>query len=134
MEPFEPLNGTSASMLLEWTRMSAEDGVTAGFTTRHGGIGESPFRSLNTALHVGDEAAAVVANRKRVAEALAWDFGAWTCAEQVHGMRVFKVTRDDAGRGRFDRRDAIPDADALVTDEPDVLLVQYFADCVPLYF
>lgn len=110
------------------------EGLTVGFTTRQGGFSMAPRDSLNTALHVGDDPADVVSNRRRTAETLGWDFAAWTCAEQVHGKRVRVVTAEDRGSGRESRESAIQDTDALVTNEPDLLLVMYFADCVPLYF
>jgi YfiH family protein len=134
MEPFKPRSGRHEAALLHLDVWEENESVTAGFSTRNGGVSASPRNTLNTALHVGDIAADVIANRRRVAEALGWDFAAWTCAEQVHGNRVHAVTAADRGRGRLDRESAIPDADALITNEPGVLLVMYFADCVPLYF
>lgn len=116
------LNDDTLLMLQSWCEW---EGVTAGFTTR---------QAMNTALHVGDDPDLVLQNRRRIADRLGWDFAAWTCAEQVHGNYVHVVTRADAGRGRNDRSSAISHTDALITNEPDVLLVMYFADCVPLYF
>ena len=134
MEPFaiDPTLGPDSPLL----RLAGWEagGLTAGFTTRRGGVSRPPRDTLNTALHVGDDPDDAVANRKRVAALLGWPYEAWTCAEQVHGCRVQRVTGVHRGRGRDDRMTAIPDADALITDEPDVLLVLYFADCVPLYF
>jgi polyphenol oxidase len=126
MEPFKPLvmEGEQADLLLLDNR-GIGAGVTAGFTTRHAG---------NTALHVGDDAGAVVGRRRHIANRLGWDYTAWTCAEQIHGSSVHIVRKQDAGRGSLDRGSAIPDTDAMITDESDILLVQYFADCVPLYF
>lgn len=136
MEPFSAIDrGERSAALLHlanWENRFA--GLTAGFTTRRGGVGAAPHDTLNTALHVGDEPAAVASNRRRVAEALGWDFAAWTCAEQVHGNRVRVVTAEDRGSGRDSRESAIQDTDALIANVPDVLLVMYFADCVPLYF
>jgi YfiH family protein len=125
MEPFAPLGTEGETALLTLGEWMKYGGVSAGFTTRQAG---------NTALHVGNEAEAVVAGRLTLAESLGWDFTAWTCGEQVHGHSVHAVRREDAGRGRLDRLTAIADTDALITDEPDILLVQFFADCVPLYF
>lgn len=124
MEPYRLQEGGDAGLLLlqPWL---AEEGLTAGFTTRH---------ANNTALHVGDDPAKVVAAREAIASKLGFPFEAWTCAEQVHGNEAKVVTRDIAGSGRFDRESAIQHADALVTNEPDVLLAMFFADCVPLYF
>lgn len=125
MEPFRLQPDDEAEALLMLTSWCADDGVTAGFTTRH---------AHNTALHVGDRPEDVIANRQRIAERLAWPFDVWTCAEQVHGSAVRVVTKADAGSGRYDRASAIQQTDALVTNEPDVFLAMFFADCVPLYF
>ncbi|MEK0313083.1 peptidoglycan editing factor PgeF [Cohnella sp. 56] len=138
MEPFayESVPGTRvvAPELLPLAPWARFESLTAGFSARGGGQSLAPRASLNTALHVEDDEAAVIANRRAIAEALDWPFEAWTCAEQVHGKRVYRVTSEDRGRGRQSRESAIQDADALITDESGILLVMYFADCVPLYF
>lgn len=139
MEPFAHPIAKSASErrepgLLPLAPWSGFEGLTAGFSTRLGGSSLPPRDGLNTALHVGDEESAVIANRRAIADALGWPFEAWTCAEQVHGCRVVRVTGDERGMGRLSRQSAIQDADALITDEPDILLTMFFADCVPLYF
>ncbi|PYI54565.1 peptidoglycan editing factor PgeF [Paenibacillus flagellatus] len=107
--------------------------VTAGFTTRKGGVSGGSLASLNCALHVQDDPAHVVENRKRLASALHVPFEAWTCGEQVHGDVVTVVTKDERGRGRAEREDALPGTDALITDRPGVWLTSFYADCVPLY-
>lgn len=114
--------------------MKADDRLTAGFSSREGGVSAAPWNGLNVGLHVGDRAEDVVRNRELLAEALGWPFEAWTCAEQVHGSRVYQVTSEDRGRGRDSRESAIGDADALMTNEKGVLLASFYADCVPLYF
>ena len=40
--------------------------VHAAFTLRSGGVSAAPFDSLNLGAHVGDQAAAVAENRRRV--------------------------------------------------------------------
>ncbi len=135
MEPFqhrEAGDGPSLFMLQCWMNDAA--GLTAGITGRDGGVSTEPPGSLNCGLHVGDRPEDVIRNRKRVAESLGWPFEAWTSAEQVHGDAVFRVVREDRGRGRADRDSAIPDTDAIMTDVPDILLTSFYADCVPLFF
>jgi YfiH family protein len=135
MEAFEPVQKAklpSLFLLPEW--MSLDSRLTAGFTGRDGGISEAPFASFNMGLHVGDEDADVIANRQRLTEALGWPFEAWTCTEQVHGNKVALVTAAERGRGRAALDTVIKDCDALMTDSKDVLLVSFYADCVPLYF
>lgn len=108
--------------------------LTAGFTTRHGGVGQAPYASLNCAYHVGDDAEAVLSNRCLVTDKLAFPLEAWTCGEQVHGKHVAVVTATERGRGLLDRQSALQDTDGLVTNVPGVLLTSFYADCVPLYF
>ena len=44
--------------------------VTAVITTRHGGVSQGVYRSLNLGGHVGDDPEAVAENRRRLASAL----------------------------------------------------------------
>lgn len=135
MEPFQRQGdqaGPALFRLVRWEQLN--NGLTAGFTGRAGGCSEAPYESLNCGLHVGDKAEDAIRNRQLVAAALGWPFEAWTCAEQVHGNAVHQVKLADRGRGRVDHGDAIAGKDAIMTDVPGVLLVSYYADCVPLYF
>ena len=43
------------------------------------------------------------------------------------------MIKEDAGKGTVRARD-YSDVDGLITDRRDLMLVTYFADCVPLYF
>jgi polyphenol oxidase len=135
MEPFQQRQvgeGPSLFMLQAW--MDNADGLTAGITGRTGGVSTEPWASLNCGLHVGDSPEAVIRNRERITEALGWPFEAWTSGEQVHSDAVYRVEREDRGRGRSSREHAIADTDALMTDEPGILLTSFYADCVPLFF
>jgi YfiH family protein len=105
---------------------AALPGTVGGFTSRSGGISAAPWEQLNLALHVGDVAEAVMANRAGVA---GW-FGATAIAfpEQVHGPSVAVVD------GPVDSR-AWPGGagcDAVVTVRPGVPLGVLVADCLPI--
>ncbi|HVE64294.1 MAG TPA: peptidoglycan editing factor PgeF [Mycobacteriales bacterium] len=106
--------------------------IIAAFTTRVGGVSSPPYAELNLAFHVGDENAAVVANRARSAGSLGVDAARVTWADQVHGSAVALVSEADAGSGALSVRDAIPLTDALVTTEPRCPLAVLVADCVPV--
>ena len=135
MEPFQILDSAKApSLFLLSNWMKRNERLTAGFSGRSGGVSEQPWSSLNMGLHVGDKSEDVIHNRKMVAKALNWPFEAWTCAEQVHGHAVYKVQHSDRGKGRQSHQEAIAGCDAIMTNEPNVLLASYYADCVPLYF
>jgi YfiH family protein len=100
-------------------------------TTRAGGVSSGPYESLNLGLHVGDDQAAVLENRRRAAAALGTPLEECIYPNQVHGTAVAVVGRDDRGRGAVGMDDAL-EADALVTVETGLVLTILVADCVPL--
>ncbi len=120
-----------AAPLLHWDE-AASLGVSVAVTTRHGGVSEPPYDTLNLGLHVGDKAADVAANRARAASAFGTGLDGAVFAHQVHRAGVSVVGPDDRGRGKASDDDAIPDTDVLVTATPAVTLVIMVADCVPL--
>lgn len=100
--------------------------LTQAFFTRLGGVSQPPYDTLNVSFSVQDDPERVKLNRELAARAVGWDPGRIVSARQVHGRRAVAV-----GRGFVGAPD-LPDTDALVTDEPGVLLLLKFADCVPV--
>ena len=109
-----------------------EDKVVHGFSARQGGVSAAPYDTLNMALHVGDDPAAVWENRVRYMRAMGLDAERICSVRQVHGTEIVRVMRRDAGRGAHDYADAMADADALITNDCGVPLMLCFADCVPV--
>ena len=106
----------------EWP---APPNIRAVFTLRTGGVSGPPFDSLNVGAHVGDEAAAVAENRRRVRAALRLpDEPAWI--EQVHGIEVLDL---DAATTPAERSRC---ADVAVTRRPNQVCVIQVADCLPV--
>ncbi len=101
-------------------------------TTRSGGVSAGPYAELNLGLHVGDDPAAVVANRERAAAAVGLGLDDLVFANQVHGRVVAGVGVADRGRGSRRQDDAVEGADALVTADRGVGLVVMVADCAPI--
>jgi YfiH family protein len=82
---------------------------------------------------VGDDPAAVRANRDLVCRALGVD--ALTIADQCHGAAVAAVDEGLAGAGHTGDHDAqarLPATDGLVTALPGVALAVLVADCQPV--
>lgn len=104
-----------------------------GVSERGGGVSRKPFSSLNLGLHVGDDADAVMENRRRAAGALGLDAGRLVCAQQVNGSAAALVENSDAGQGARSLATAVPGVDALVTRTPGPPLALFFADCVPVF-
>lgn len=92
-------------------------------TTRRGGVSAGPYASLNLATHVGDDAACVAENRRRLATLLALPAEPrWL--EQVHGCTVVDAAHDQST--------ASPCADASFTATPGVVCAVLTADCLPI--
>lgn len=81
-----------------------------------------------------DPAPAFLQNRRTLCRAAGEPFDSFTCSRQVHGDRALWVTAEDAGAGRDARRTALPEADALLTQDPGVFLNGLTADCLSLVF
>ncbi|MFC4001993.1 peptidoglycan editing factor PgeF [Prauserella oleivorans] len=93
-------------------------------TTRAGGASKPPYDSFNLGLHVGDDPAAVAANRARLASELGLREDRLAWMEQVHGRTATIVDGTEQGPAEA--------TDALVTATPGLALVVLVADCVPV--
>jgi YfiH family protein len=116
--------GGSTRLVPEWP---APGRVRVISTMRLGGVSTAPYDSFNLAQHVGDDPAAVAANRKALAEAGGLPAEPlWL--NQVHGVQV--VTHAGPTAGDF----GPPTADASVAFEPGRVCVVMTADCLPVVF
>jgi polyphenol oxidase len=106
--------------------------LVAGCTERAGGVSKPPYDELNVGPHVGDDAEAIIENRRRIAQAIEIDLSSFVIPQQVHRGAVHTVTGADRGRGALRSEDAIPGADALITREAGIPLAVMVADCVPV--
>lgn len=135
MEPFVKQGKEDRPVLFtiaSWMEQYSE--LTVGFTSRHGGVSQAPYSTLNCGLHVNDVVDHVVRNRELLAEAVGQPFEAFTYAEQVHGNEVTVVSLEERGMGRTSRETAIQAKDGFITNNKGVVLCAQFADCVPLFF
>jgi len=107
--------------------------VTHAFSTRRGGVSEGPYAGLNMSFRVGDRPENVLINRLSICRALGAEPAGLVAAAQVHGDRVARVTAEHRGNGAAEAESALPATDALITNEPGVLLSSYHADCVPVF-
>jgi YfiH family protein len=107
--------------------------VRALQTFRSGGASAAPYASLNLGSHVGDAAAAVVKNRRRLALAAGLPSEpAWLT--QTHGINVADLDVADGVGGTADREHprALGPADAAFTRQPGRVCAILTADCLPI--
>ena len=90
------------------------------FSDRTGGLSTGAFLSRNVATHVGDDHAAVMANRAGLESDLALPI---QYMDQVHGKTVATIDKQIISP---------PTADALLTQVAGIGLAVMVADCIPL--
>lgn len=98
-------------------------GITALFTTRHGGNSNTPFDSLNLGHDIGDDESAVTANMGKLIETAMLP-SAPHQTRQVHGANHLHCS----GSGRIHETEA----DILIASEPGCPVAVRTADCLPL--
>ena len=93
--------------------------VKALQTTRHGGVSQGIYASLNLGEHVKDQPLAVATNRQRLSDHLPSE-PVWL--NQVHGVRVIDAAQASC----------VESADASFATRKQVVCVTMTADCLPI--
>lgn len=110
----------------EVLRAPALGALPHGFLGRRGGASADVHAGLNVGLGSADDQSIVLRNREIARDAVL-PGSALVTLHQVHSARAITVTEPFAN-------DARPEADALVTNRPGLLLGVLTADCVPILF
>lgn len=120
MPPVPAAPGPSWRIRPDWP---APARVRCASTLRTGGHSAAPYDSLNLAQHVGDDAAAVAANRARLVRELGLPAEpVWL--DQVHGRQTVEAAATTRGCS----------ADASWTARPGEVCIVMTADCLPVLF
>ena len=99
-----------------------EPGYIVGFTTRLGGVSESPYDSLNLTSGTGDDHARVEENRRLACEAIGVPAATLAFNRQIHSATVYRARAGARGEP----------GDALWSDEQGVAMLAMSADCLPI--
>lgn len=92
------------------------------FSTRTGGVSEGPYASLNLGRLTGDDVECVDENRRRVCAEVGGGLDRLALNRQIHSTVIRRA--EPGVRGE--------QADALWTDERDVPMLAFAADCLPI--
>ncbi len=104
------------------------------FATRLGGVSTNEHtKSLNLAFGRGDGDVVVLENLEIFAKEVGFEPHGVISLPQIHSDRIFRVTRDDCGKGYY-IREGIESGDGYITCERGVVLGIKTADCVPILF
>ncbi len=102
------------------------------FSTRNGGVSEGCYSSLNLGTKKLDDKRNVRENYEILCRKLNFDIESFAFSDQIHRDNILRVAHSDAAFPLFKQK--IFNADALITDDRDLPLITFYADCVPLYF
>lgn len=99
------------------------DNVNAVMTTRHGGVSQAPFGTLNLGTHVDDKPKDVSRNRAILKQSLNLpNEPLWL--NQVHGSQIADHAKNQCG----------DDADAVISHQSGEVCAIMTADCLPVLF
>ncbi len=117
-----PPSASDSDSLLLWRPPagSLPDGAWFGMTTRRGGHSQGPYASFNVGLGVGDEEAAVAANRAVLRAALGYPEKTPALLHQVHGDTLVRPTKTPVK------------ADGFLLRGEDPWVAVATADCAPV--
>jgi len=103
------------------------DWLSHFFFSRLGGVSAGEYASLNCSLGRETDIPNVKENHKIVAKEIGIPVENLLFLNQIHSTKAVKVTE-------LWNNDKRPDADAMVTNKPNVALAVITADCVPVLF
>ena len=106
--------------------------AVAVFSTRLGGVSAGAYRALNLGILTDDDPELVRRNRTLLASALDRDPAGLALGRQVHGAGVEVRRRPPPKPPQSQPAANLNEADAQLTDSPDVTPMVLVADCVPL--
>lgn len=112
-------------MMLGSPLLSAIPGLRHAFFTRHGGVSDGVYQSLNGGIGSNDDPANVRENRRRMAERMGVAAGHFLSAYQIHSPDAVVATEPWQGSAR-------PKADAIVTRSERLAIGVSTADCGPV--
>jgi len=105
----------------QFSNMKIFPRLVHGVFTRHGGVSRGPYESLNVSFHVEDHSSAVQQNHQRIVETMG--LPQWQTLHQTHSCTVHVI----------DTVSTTPlTGDALITHQPNILLIVKTADCQPV--
>lgn len=102
--------------------------LTAGFSTRNGGVSRAPYHSLNLGYGTDDVKAHIDGNRSTFARAFDLPLNRLLTVSQVHGNDLLLIDEPNPDLHHFLK----VEVDAIVTNQPGIMLGILTADCFPL--
>jgi len=107
-------------------------GARVAFSTRHGGVSEGPYESLNLGILTDDDRRRVTENRHRLARAVGLAPETIAMGWQVHGTDLAEWDEPPSAEAYAKPTFPLRQVDGHLTDLPGVGLLVLVADCLPV--
>jgi hypothetical protein len=105
----------------QFSRMEGLPNFVHGIFTRIGGYSNKPYDSLNISFNVGDDPVAVRKNTQRIVDVM--ELSQFQSLKQTHSSQIHVID--------MPKHDSLI-GDAMITMQPDILLIIKTADCQPV--
>lgn len=99
-----------------------------GFTTRHEGVSRPPYNSLNLGMNTDDSPHNVEGNRSILTRTFGIAQDRLVTVQQTHGSDILAIDAPNDDYSHFLELEA----DAIITNQPGVMIGVTVADCVPV--
>ena len=132
------LNRNNGVEYLTYSRLENIPFIKHAFSTKEGGVSEGIFSTMNLSFTRGDDIDKVKENYRRFFDAVGLTLNNMVMSDQIHETDIMKIDEkkineiNEESKGIEDR--VCKNIDGLITNLPNVPLVTFYADCVPLYF
>lgn len=107
--------------------------VRSVFSTRSGGVSTGIYSEMNLSLKLEDSRENVLENIELFTKAVGFDKEKIVMSNQTHTNKVRCVDESDFQTG-LNKPGFDTDVDGLITNVPGLVLMTFYADCVPVYF
>lgn len=119
--------------IITFPSLSQIDFIKHGFSTRLGGVSKDHLSTMNLSFAREDDRDTVITNYQRICASIGIHEEDLVFSDQVHDTKIHVATEEDRGKGVVRERELVG-IDGLITNIPNLPLVTFYADCVPLYF
>lgn len=107
--------------------------ITAGFSTRQGGVSTDCYSSMNLRFNSEDDPLNIKKNYEKFSSSIDVNMNQVVLSDQVHLAEILKVDHQHKGMG-YAIESSFKGVDGLITNETDICLMTFHADCIPIYF
>lgn len=119
-------------MMLGYTVNEKYPNIYCFSTTRHGGVSQGNYASMNCTQYTGDNIRHIQQNQELLRSRLPQGVQELIIPFQTHSTNVLPIDKNFLRLTPEERTEKLQQTDALITDEPGICICISTADCIPL--